>query len=168
MKRNIALILSVAAVAAMAALPGGALCHEERSAAPASAAEALPWSSPVLLAEDPEEAAAWYRRALDFEPSGERVDGTSRILLLSRGLTVVSLRPLAVETTGSVGKPVKVRAALTLFVEDVDSAVAKLGKEGAAVVSMPQDSADGRLRIARIVDPFGNRVVLEEPLPRGS
>ncbi len=168
-KRTIAIVLPAAAIAAaVAALPGTAFCLEDRSLAQAPATAALPWSSPVLLADDPDEAAAWYRRALGFEPAGERIDGTSRILLLSRGLSVVSLRPLAVDVTGSVGKPVKVRQALTLFVDDVDATTAALAADGATILAMPQDSPDGRNRIARILDPFGNRVVLEEPLPRGS
>ena len=81
---------------------------------------------------------------------------------------MVSLRPLAVETTGSVAKTVKVRPELTVLVEDVDAAVAALQDEGVFIVSMPEDGPDGRDRSARVADPFGNRIVLKEPLPPGT
>ena len=159
----------VIASAALALLSAPVLAVEDLSARPASEAQGVRWSSPVVLVADVDASAAWYERSLGFRRIGERVDGTSRTVLLSRGVTVISLRPLAVETTGSVAvRGPSVRADLTLLVDDVDAAVAMLQDEGVPVLSSPQDDRDGRYRLAAIADPDGNPITLREPLPSGS
>lgn len=157
------------AFSALTLLPGPVLGLEDMPTRPQSETQGVRWSSPVVLVSDVEASAEWYERTLGFKRVGERVDGTSRTILLSRGLTVISLRPSAVETTGSVavGRP-SVRADLALLVEDVDAAVATLQDEGVPVLSWPQDDRDGRYRLAAIADPDGNPVTLREPLPPGS
>jgi catechol 2,3-dioxygenase-like lactoylglutathione lyase family enzyme len=159
--------VAAAGLLALVFVPSAVMCLEDVPAAPPRSAD-LPWTSPVLLVGDLDDAAAWYRRTFGFEPIGERHDGSSRAVLLSRGMAVISLRPLAVETTGAVGKPVKVRPTLTILVEDVDATVARLQGEGVPILSMPEDGPDGRDRTARVVDPYGNRILLREPLPPGA
>jgi catechol 2,3-dioxygenase-like lactoylglutathione lyase family enzyme len=161
------LAISSALLSAIALLSAPVLCREG-AAAPPPANAALTWNSPVLLVEDLDEAVSWYAQALGFEKVGERIDGTSRMLILSRGMTVLSLRP-SVETTGSVARgPSRLRPDLTLLVDDVDAEVARLQDEGVTVLSWPEDDSQARDRLALIADPYGNRIVLREPLPPGS
>ncbi|HEV2558591.1 MAG TPA: VOC family protein [Microvirga sp.] len=128
------------------------------------------WNVPALLVRDLDRSAAWYEGYLGFARVSERLDGEARSLVLSRGTTLLHLRAMAVDVTGSIGAAPTERArrALTLLVGDVDETVAELQDRGLELLSTPQDDDEGRYRTATITDPDGNPILLSEPLPPGS
>jgi len=137
-------------------------------ARPASEA-IVPWNAPVLLVRDLDRSAAWYEERFGFQRVEDRLDGTSRSLVLSRGFTLVHLRAQAADVTGSVDEiDLDSRPRLTLHVDDVDAVARELTDDGVELIAMPQDDSDGRRRTAIVADPDGNPIAIEEILPRGT
>lgn len=115
---------------------------------------------------DPQATAAWYRDRLGFRILADRNTVQGRHVVLERQgmlLELTETEPRApaadVETTGSTGLP-----ALSVLVGDVDAEVERLARAGVAILALPDDSLDGRIRTAALRDPEGRTVELREPL----
>lgn len=158
MLRLVALLL-----AALSVVPPAASVEDMKSPA-----DLLHWSAPTLLVSDLDRSASWYQAHLGFGRVADRLDGTSRSIVLARGPALVHLRAQSAETIGGVEASTGLagRRRLTLLVADVDTLVADLREQGLEIVAVPQDD-DGRHRSAMIADPDGNPILLTEPLQPG-
>jgi catechol 2,3-dioxygenase-like lactoylglutathione lyase family enzyme len=137
-------------------------------AKPASEA-IVPWNAPVLLVRDLDRSAAWYEERFGFQRVEDRLDGTSRSIVLSRGFTFVHLRAQAADVTGRGDETdLDSRPPLTLLVDDVDAVARALTEDEVELVAMPQDDSDGRRRTAIVADPDGNPIAIQEILPPGT
>lgn len=109
---------------------------------------------PILSTRDIERSLGFYRDLLDgdvyFQYPDEGPPGYVGIRVGSMQLGI-GVDPGAVEGAG--------RISLWFYVTDCDAAVERLQAGGVAVTEEPQDQPWGE-RIARVLDPDGNEVIV--------
>jgi catechol 2,3-dioxygenase-like lactoylglutathione lyase family enzyme len=104
---------------------------------------------PILSTTDLPAARAFYerlgfRQTYQFPPDGE-----PGYVALERGASSIGI--------GAAGSADEDRLAIWIYVDDVDGAVADLRRDGAEVLTDPEDQPWGE-RLARVRDPAGTLV----------
>jgi lactoylglutathione lyase len=116
---------------------------------------------PILLTPDVERALGFYRDLLggkvtyQFPPGGE-----PGYVALDIGASHLGLGLNATVEAGGAGQ----RFALWLYVDDCDAAVEHLRGAAVRVTEEPADQPWGE-RVARVLDPDGNEVILGQRAP---
>lgn len=123
----------------------------------------------VLLVSDQDRALAFYRDVLGFDVLFDaEPDHRGRFLHVGPprqpGVGIWLMQ--ASEAQGDlVGRQAGAHPLLVLYTADCRAAVAKIRQRGGHVVEDPVD--DGGAVVARIADPFGNRLVIAQLPPGG-
>ena len=106
---------------------------------------------PIIIAEDLDEARAFYEE-LGFSATYRfPPDGEPRYVTMSRGASSIGI--------GAQSAPGEGRFGFWVYVKDVDGTLERLRASGIEVIAEPEDQPWGE-RVARVRDPGGNLVYL--------
>jgi lactoylglutathione lyase len=116
---------------------------------------------PIISTPDLRAALAFYRDLLggtvDYEFPGP--DGEPAYVDLELGGAHVGIA-----RDPAAGREPSSRISLWVYADDCDAAVARLRSAGVKIVEEPADQPWGE-RVARVVDPEGNLVIIGQPAP---
>lgn len=116
-----------------------------------------------LIVADFPRVYRFYRDVLRLKPQFESEHGPYAKFELPNGNAAIALhsRNDLEAITGPLGAPAGIKSLLVLHVDDIDTTITEWSARGARFTGPARD-AWGRLRVAYLEDPEGNRLELQQ------